>query len=66
MKAGNERVLKARLEDALFFWNEDTKQPLENMVGKLENVLFHEKLGSLLDKVKHIEKTALYIGEKAV
>lgn len=65
VKSGNERVLKARLDDALFFWNEDTKHPLDNMVEKLEHVLFHEKLGSLLDKVKRIEKLALYIGEKS-
>lgn len=65
VKSGNERVLKARLDDALFFWNEDTKHPLDSMVEKLENVLFHEKLGSLLDKVKRLEKLALYIGEKS-
>ncbi|HZK43820.1 MAG TPA: glycine--tRNA ligase subunit beta [Syntrophomonadaceae bacterium] len=64
VKAGNERVLKARLEDALFFWNEDTKLPLNNLTEKLDDVLFHEKLGSLLEKVKRLEKIALYIGEQ--
>ncbi len=63
VKLGNERVLKARLEDALFFWQEDTKFPLERMIDKLDEVLFHEKLGSILDKVKRIEQLALYIGD---
>ena len=62
VKAGNERVLKARLEDALFFWKEDTKTSLAAMADKLENVLFHEKLGSIADKVKRLENSALYIG----
>lgn len=62
VKAGNERVLKARLEDALFFWQEDTKVNLDDMAAKLEDVLFHEKLGTMLDKVARIERIALYIG----
>ena len=64
VKAGNERVLKARLEDALFFWNEDTKVSLPTMGEKLADVLFHEKLGSIADKVKRIEKIAVFIGEQ--
>ena len=55
VQAGNERVLKARLEDALFFWEEDTKQPLEAFVPGLEEVLFHERLGSLADKVNRLQ-----------
>ena len=55
VRAGNERVLKARLEDALFFWEEDTKQPLESFVPDLEEVLFHERLGSLADKVHRLQ-----------
>ncbi len=64
VRAGNERVLKARLEDALFFWQEDTKVDLANMALKLGDVLYHEKLGTVLDKVKRIERLALYLGAK--
>lgn len=63
VRAGNERVLKARLEDALFFWNEDTRKPLEDMVPGLRDVLFHERLGSIMGKVERLENLALYIGE---
>ncbi|MGS0765063.1 glycine--tRNA ligase subunit beta [Syntrophomonas curvata] len=63
VRAGNERVLKARLEDALFFWNEDTRKPLEDMVQGLRDVLFHERLGSIMDKVGRLENLALYIGQ---
>lgn len=65
VKAGNERVLKARLEDALFFWKEDTKKPLENMVDGLKNVMFHERLGSLMDKVERLHELALFIGKES-
>lgn len=64
IRAGNERVLKARLEDALFFWQEDTKVDLANMALKLGDVLHHEKLGTVLDKVNRIERLALYLGAK--
>ena len=63
VRAGNERVIKARLEDALFFWREDTKKPLEDMVPGLADVLFHEKLGSIMDKVERISTLACYIGQ---
>lgn len=51
IKNGYEKVLKARLEDALFFYKEDLKQKLEDNVEKLKGIQFHEKLGSLYDKV---------------
>ena len=63
VRAGNERVLKARLEDALFFWKEDTSQPLAGFVPGLKDVLFHEKLGSILDKVECLRSLAVSIGE---
>ncbi|MEQ8199975.1 MAG: glycine--tRNA ligase subunit beta [Syntrophomonadaceae bacterium] len=63
VKAGNERVLKARLEDALFFWKEDTSKPLADSVPGLKDVLFHEKLGSILDKVECLRDLAVSIGE---
>lgn len=63
--AGNERVLKARLEDALFFWNEDIKRGIEAMVPGLSAVLFHERLGTIMDKINRISDLALYIGEQS-
>lgn len=58
---GNQRVIKARLEDALFFWREDTRKALHELTPGLENVLFHERLGSVLDKVKRLQRLALFI-----
>jgi len=52
IRAGNERVLRARLADALFFWREDKKQRLDARLGALEGVVFHEKLGSMRQKVE--------------
>jgi glycyl-tRNA synthetase beta chain len=63
VRAGNERVLKARLEDALFFWNEDTRKPLVDMVAGLKEVLFHERLGSIMDKAERLQTLAVAIGE---
>jgi len=50
IRAGNERVVKARLDDALWFFNEDCKAPLESYLPKLKDVVFQAKLGSLDDK----------------
>lgn len=58
---GNEKVLRARLNDAQFFINEDLKTPLENRVDALEGVVFHEKLGTILDKVNRIHHLAKVI-----
>ena len=44
---GNEKVLVARLEDGEFFWREDQKLVISDLVEKLNNVTFHEKIGSL-------------------
>lgn len=56
VKNGYEKVLKARLEDALFFYNEDLKKKLEDNIEKLKGIQFHEKLGSVYDKViKNLE-----------
>lgn len=63
VKAGNERVLKARLEDALFFWKEDTRKPLEDFVPRLENVMFHERLGTVMARVKRLKDLAVFIGK---
>lgn len=56
--AGNERVLRARLSDAKFFWDQDRKAPLESRVPKLREVVFHAKLGSLADKVERVAALA--------
>ena len=53
--AGNERVLRARLADAQFFWDQDRKQKLGDRVAALSDITFHEKLGTLADKVARIE-----------
>jgi glycyl-tRNA synthetase beta chain len=56
--AGNERVLRARLSDAKFFWDQDRKATLESRVPKLKERVFHAKLGSMLEKVERVEKLA--------
>ena len=56
VKAGNEKVLKARLADALFFYKEDTKKSLESFIEKLHTVVFQAKLGTVYDKTLRIEK----------
>jgi glycyl-tRNA synthetase beta chain len=49
--AGNERVLRARLSDAKFFWDQDRKRTLESRVDDLKNIVFHAKAGTMLDRV---------------
>lgn len=55
---GNERVLRARLSDAQFFWETDRKQTLESWLPKLDSVMFHVKLGSVGQKVERITTLA--------
>jgi glycyl-tRNA synthetase beta chain len=65
VKRGNERVLKARLEDASFFYHEDLKIPLEERVPRLKEVVFHSELGTLYEKIERLitlsEKIALKV-----
>jgi glycyl-tRNA synthetase beta chain len=56
--AGNERVLRARFSDARFFWDSDRKQPLEAFLPKLEQVVFHAKLGTQAQRVARLEALA--------
>jgi glycyl-tRNA synthetase beta chain len=56
--AGNERVLRARLSDARFFWDQDRKIRLEDRIDALKDRVFHAKLGSVYDKVERVENTA--------
>lgn len=59
--AGNERVLRARLSDARFFWEQDRKQRLEDFLPKLDGVTFHAKLGTQGQRVERIAKLAAYL-----
>src|SRR5262249_40511149 len=56
--AGNARVLSARLNDARFFWEQDRKKTLDERVAKLDDIVFHQKLGSVGDKVRRVEALA--------
>lgn len=56
--AGNERVIAARLSDANFFWVTDQAIPLEGLMPKFEDIVFHEKLGSQADRIRRIEVLA--------
>ncbi len=58
---GNERVIRARLSDAKFFWEQDQKAGLESFLPKLDTVVFHAKVGTLHDKVNRISALARYI-----
>ncbi|CEO24850.1 glycine--tRNA ligase subunit beta [Paraclostridium sordellii] len=64
VKSGNEKVLEARLADALFFYKEDTKKSLESYIEKLKTVVFQAKLGTVYDKTLRIEKLANDILDK--
>ena len=52
IKDGNKRVVEARLADAKFFWDKDKSKNLIKQIGKLKNIKFYEKLGSVLTKLK--------------
>lgn len=56
--AGNERVLRARLSDARFFWDQDRKQKLEDFLPRLEGVTFHAKLGTQRQRVERLVRLA--------
>ncbi|MBR6901039.1 MAG: glycine--tRNA ligase subunit beta [Synergistaceae bacterium] len=64
IQEGNERVLRARLEDAAFFWDEDRKTPLASYVERLKSVTYQEKLGSVYDKVMLTRKLALWFCDR--
>ena len=64
IKAGNEKVIKARLEDAEFYFYEDTKQSLETYIPKLKDVTFQEKLGSLFDKTLRMENITDFLSDQ--
>jgi glycyl-tRNA synthetase beta chain len=62
--AGNERVLRARLSDAKFFWDEDRKRTLESRVADLKGIVFHAKLGTQYERIERIAKLASEIAGK--
>jgi glycyl-tRNA synthetase beta chain len=64
--AGNEKVLSARLSDAKFFWEQDLKVKLEDQATKLKHIIFHEKLGTVADKVERVAKLARWLVESGV
>lgn len=62
---GNEKVLVARLEDGAFFWREDQKLVIADLVEKLKHVTFHEKIGSLFAHMERTKVIAGYLADKA-
>jgi glycyl-tRNA synthetase beta chain len=60
VKKGNEKVLVARLEDAEFFWNEDQKLNIDDLVARLAKVTFHEKIGTITEHMARVK----FIAEK--
>ncbi len=63
---GNARVLAARLADARFFWEQDVKVPLAEQAKKLDGIIFHEKLGTVADKVERVAKLARWLVEEGI
>ena len=61
IKAGNVRVIKARLDDAVFFFNEDTKKPLADYVEDLKGITFQKGMGSMYDKTQRLVKLSQHI-----
>ncbi|SFJ08635.1 glycine--tRNA ligase subunit beta [Thermoflavimicrobium dichotomicum] len=61
---GNEKVLRARLSDARFFYEEDLKLPIDQAVEKLDRIVFQEDLGTMGDRVRRIHSLALQLGNQ--
>ena len=64
VRKGNEKVLVARLMDAKFFYEEDTKKSLESFVDGLDTIVFQQKLGTMRNKAERIEKSALMLADR--
>ena len=64
VRRGHERVLRARLSDADFFFKEDQKRPLEAFVADLSGMVFHERLGSILDKTYRVKALACHLARQ--
>lgn len=63
VRSGNERVIRPRLADAAFFWDQDRKRPLADRVQGQKNVVFQKKLGTLYDKTQRVRRLAAFIAE---
>ncbi len=63
IKSGNEKVLKARLQDAIFYYEDDLKNSLESNLEELKRVTYFEEIGSVFDKVCRIERISAYLAE---
>jgi glycyl-tRNA synthetase beta chain len=64
VRAGNERVVRPRLTDAEFFWNQDRKRTLESRVPELAQITFQKTLGSMLDKTQRVARLAVALAER--
>jgi len=64
--AGNRKVLAARLSDARFFWEQDRRKPLSEHAKGLSRITFHEKLGTVADKVARVAKLARWLVEEGI
>lgn len=64
VQAGNERVIRPRLADAAFFWNQDRKQALSAHQQRLSDVVFQNKLGTVAEKCERVAKLAQWLGEQ--
>ncbi|MGV1682744.1 glycine--tRNA ligase subunit beta [Sphingopyxis sp. NJF-3] len=64
--AGNRKVLAARLSDARFFWEQDQMKTLKQHAKKLANITFHEKLGTVADKVERVAKLAEWLASEGI
>jgi glycyl-tRNA synthetase len=63
VREGNEDVIRARFADAQFFYENDTRKPLEDFLPRLDTLTFQEQLGSMLDKSKRLEKLVAVVGQ---
>jgi glycyl-tRNA synthetase beta chain len=64
IREGNERVLKARMEDAKFFWEQDVKTSLRTKSKRMDQIIFQERLGSYQDKTDRLKKTVAYFADR--
>lgn len=64
VRAGNEKVLRARLADAKFFWDEDRKAPLSDKVEKLKTIVFQEGLGTMWDKTERVKDLSAMLSKR--
>ncbi len=64
IKAGNEKVLRARLQDALFYWKEDLKRGIHALADRLDGIVFMEGLGTLREKAERLEKLLCFFDRR--